>query len=65
VFPHIVVVLGAGAQATVIERHVGDGDPFVCGIVEAQAGEGAQLDYVTVQQAGEGARVCSRAPRAR
>jgi Fe-S cluster assembly protein SufD len=65
VFPHIVVVLGKNARATVIERHVGDGDPFVAGIVEAQAGEGAQLDYVVVQQAGEAARVMfSRAARA-
>ena len=65
VFPHIVVVLGKNARATVIERHVGDGDPFVCGIVEAHAGEGAQLDYVVVQQAGEAARVMfSRGARA-
>lgn len=60
VFPHILVVLGAGARATVIERHVGDGDPLVCGLVEVHAGERAQLDYVTVQQAGEGARVFFR-----
>lgn len=65
VFPHIVVVLGKNARATVIERHVGDGDPFVCGIVEAQAGEGAELDYVVVQQAGEAARLMfSRGARA-
>jgi Fe-S cluster assembly protein SufD len=57
VFPHVVVVLGAGARATVIERQVGDGDPFVCGIVEAHLADGAQLDYVAVQQAGEAARV--------
>ena len=57
VFPHIVVVLGAGARATVIERHVGGGDPFVCGIVEVRAGDGAELDYVVVQQAGDAARV--------
>jgi Fe-S cluster assembly protein SufD len=57
VFPHIVVVLGKGARATVIERHVGDGDPFVCGIVEAHVADGAELDYVAVQQAGEAARV--------
>jgi Fe-S cluster assembly protein SufD len=65
VFPHIVVAIGKNARATVIERHVGDGDPFVCGIVEAHAGEGAQLDYVVVQQAGEAARVMfSRGARA-
>jgi Fe-S cluster assembly protein SufD len=65
VFPHVVVVIGKNARATVIERHVGDGDPFVCGIVEAHAGEGAELDYVVVQQAGEAARMMfSRGARA-
>jgi Fe-S cluster assembly protein SufD len=57
VFPHVVVVLEAGAHATVIERHVGDGDPFVCGIVEAHVADDAQLDYVAVQQTGEAARL--------
>ena len=57
VFPHVVVVLGKDARATVLERHVGEGDPFVCGIVEAHVGEGSELDYVAVQQAGEAARV--------
>ena len=57
VFPHVVVVVGKGARATVLERHVGEGDPFVCGIVEAHVGEGAELDYAVVQQAGEAARV--------
>ncbi len=57
VFPHVVVVVGNGARATVLERHVGAGDPFVCGIVEAHVGEGAQLDYAVVQQAGEAARL--------
>ena len=60
VFPHVLVVLGEGARATVIERHVGGGDPFICGVVEVLAGERAQLDYVAVQQAGEGARVFFR-----
>jgi Fe-S cluster assembly protein SufD len=57
VFPHVVVVLGAGARATVLERHVGAGEPLVSGIVEVQLGEGAQLDYAAVQQAGDDARV--------
>ncbi len=57
VFPHVVVVLGAGARASVLERHVGAGEPLICGIVEVQLGEGAQLDYAAVQQAGDDARV--------
>lgn len=60
VFPHIVVVLGAGARATVIERYTGEGDAFFCGIVEAQVGPGAALDIVTVQQADVEARVFAR-----
>jgi Fe-S cluster assembly protein SufD len=64
VFPHTVIILGAGARATVIERHAGEGDAFICGIVEAQVGPGAQLDVVTVQQADIEARVfISRAAR--
>lgn len=57
VFPHVVVVLGAGARATVLERHVGAGEPLIGGIVEVQLGAGAQLDYAVVQQAGDDARV--------
>jgi Fe-S cluster assembly protein SufD len=57
VFPLIAIVLGAGARATVIERHSGDGDAFVCGIVEAHVGAAAQLDVVTIQQADVEARI--------
>lgn len=57
VFPQIAVVLGAGARATVIERHLGEADALVCGVVAAHLGEGAALDYVAVQQAGENARL--------
>ena len=57
VFPHVVIVLGEGARATVIERHSGSGATFVCGIVEAHVGAKAQLDLVTVQQADEEARL--------
>ena len=57
VFPQIVVVLGDGARATVIERHHGNADPFVCGTVEVVAGEGARCDYVAVQRTSEAARI--------
>jgi len=59
VFPHVVVVLGAGARASILERFSGDGDTFVGAIVEVQLGDNAQLDYVAVQRAGEEARVMS------
>ena len=57
VFPHVAIVLGAGARATVIERHAGDGDAFICGIVEAHLGAGASLDVVSIQQADPEARI--------
>jgi len=57
VFPHVVIVLGDGARATVMERHAGEGDAFICGIVEAHVGQKAQLDVVTIQQTDVEARV--------
>jgi Fe-S cluster assembly protein SufD len=57
VFPHTLLRLGAGAQATVYERRLGEGDAFVAGIVEADLGPGARLDYVVIQTADDGARV--------
>jgi Fe-S cluster assembly protein SufD len=57
VFPHIVVSLGVGARATVLERHVGESDAFICGIVEGNVEADADLEYVVVQQCGDGARI--------
>lgn len=57
VFPHVVIVVGNGARATVIERHAGSGDTLVCGIVESHVGVKGQLDLVTVQQSDEEARL--------
>jgi Fe-S cluster assembly protein SufD len=56
VFPMISVILGENARATVIERHIGSAETFVCGTAHALAGTGSQLDYVVVQQTGESAR---------
>jgi Fe-S cluster assembly protein SufD len=60
VFSHVIVRVGANARATVVERHVGSTESFVCGIVEVALEPGAELDYVVVQQADEGARVIVR-----
>jgi Fe-S cluster assembly protein SufD len=57
VFPHTVVRLGAGAQAVVYERHLGEGESFVAGIVEVDLGPSARLDYVVIQDADDGARI--------
>jgi Fe-S cluster assembly protein SufD len=60
VFPHVVVRLGAGAHATIVERHVGSQESFVCGIVEIELAANARCDFVVVQQADDGARVLMR-----
>jgi Fe-S cluster assembly protein SufD len=60
VFPHTVVRVGAGAQVTIYERHLGSSESFVAGIVEADLGAGARLDYVVIQDADEGARIIMR-----
>jgi Fe-S cluster assembly protein SufD len=60
VFPHTVIRLGANARVTIVERHIGSTETFIAGIVEAELGPGARLDYVAVQQTDEGARVFLR-----
>jgi Fe-S cluster assembly protein SufD len=60
VFSHTVVRLGAGAHATIVERHIGEGEAFAGGTVEVELGPGARLDYAVVQQADDGARLFLR-----
>ncbi len=60
VFPQIVVRLGAGARATIVERHVGTSETFVCGTVEVELAERATCAYVVAQQADDGARIFFR-----
>ncbi len=57
VFPHTVVRVGANAQATIIERFVGETEAFISAIVEVDLEAGARLDYVAIQQTDEGARL--------
>ena len=64
VFPLIVVVLEAGAQATVIERHVGDGEPYVSALVRCERRAKCALDYVAIQHVGDGGRMHARSQRA-
>ncbi len=70
IFPQTVVRVGAGARVTIVERHVGNVDAFLCGTVEIDVGAGAHVDYVVVQQIDDGARAlvtrtarCARAGR--
>ena len=60
VFPHTVVSVGAGAHVTIVERHIGDNESFVCGLVEIDLAEGARLDYVVVQNADVTTRMLVR-----
>jgi len=60
VFPHTIVRVGAGARATLFERHLGSTESFVDGIVEIELAAGARLDYVVVQEADDGARLFFR-----
>ncbi len=60
VFPHTIVSVGAGAHATIVERHVGESESFVCGIVEIDLAPGARLDYVVVQDADVTTRMLVR-----
>jgi Fe-S cluster assembly protein SufD len=57
VFPRTLVRLGAGARATIVERHTARSEAFVCGTVEVELGAGARCDYVVVQDTGDGARL--------
>jgi Fe-S cluster assembly protein SufD len=64
IFPQIVVRVGANARVTIVERHVGNVDAFVCGSVELEIAAGARVDYVVVQEIDDGARILmSRAAR--
>lgn len=60
VFPHTVVHLGTNASATIVERHLGDSESFVAGIVEIELEPGARLDYIVMQEADPGARLFFR-----
>ncbi|MDR2674876.1 MAG: Fe-S cluster assembly protein SufD [Opitutaceae bacterium] len=51
-FPHTLVILGAGAGATVFERFnntAGAAAQFACGVNDLRAGPGANLTYVGAQ----------------
>lgn len=52
-FPHTLVVLGEGAEATVLERFGSPaGDHLVDAVTELAVGDGAHLRYLSVQEHG-------------
>ncbi len=57
IFPWNVVLAERGARVTILERIGGDG--MICGAAEVVTGEGADVTYAAVQEAGDGAIVIS------
>jgi Fe-S cluster assembly protein SufD len=52
-FPHTLVVVGEGADVTVVDRFAAHGDPHLCNVViEIIVGDGARVRYVSVQEHG-------------
>ena len=50
-FPHTLVVVGEGADVTVIDRFAAHGAPHLCDVViELVVGDGARVRYVSVQE---------------
>ncbi len=58
IFPHSLIVTGAGAKATVAEyvASAGDEDGFCCGVADLVAGENSKLTYVRTQNLSERAK---------
>ena len=57
VFPFIAVSVGIGAEVTILERHHGEGDAFVCGMVDAHIAERGVLNYVVLQQLNDASHI--------
>jgi Fe-S cluster assembly protein SufD len=52
-FPHLIVRLGADAEATVVDHHTGDDvDALVVPIIELAVGPSARLHYLNLQERG-------------
>ena len=50
IHPRTLVVVGAGAQCTLVESYVGAGGYFTNAVTEVVAGDGAVVDHYKVQQ---------------
>ena len=57
VFPFVVISVGSNAEVTILERHHGEGDAFICGMVDAHVAENATLNYVVLQQVSDGSQI--------
>ncbi len=54
-FSHSLILAGAGAQFTAIERFFGETDRLVCALTEIVAADGAQVGYAAVAEHGAAA----------
>ena len=48
--PRTLIVVGKNAQATIVERYIGEGSYFTNAVTEVAVGEGAVVDHVKLQQ---------------
>lgn len=65
VFPYTVVLAGEGAECTIIERIVLEGDaPFACGVVEAIASPKAHVGIASILEPGAGRVFLTRRAKA-
>jgi Fe-S cluster assembly protein SufD len=53
--PRTLIIVGAGAQCTIVETYRGAGDYFTNAVTEIIAGDGAVIDHYKVQQESAGA----------
>jgi len=53
--PRTLIVVGADAHCTVVEKYAGSGSYFTNAVTEIVAGDGAVIDHYKVQQEGAGA----------
>jgi Fe-S cluster assembly protein SufD len=52
-FPHTLVIVGEGAEVTVVDRFAAHGAPHLCDmVIELIVGDGARVRYVSVQEHG-------------
>ena len=52
-FPHTLLVVGEGAEVSVVDRFAAHGSPHLCDLViELLVGDGARVRYVSVQEHG-------------
>ncbi|HEY7437857.1 MAG TPA: Fe-S cluster assembly protein SufD [Acidimicrobiia bacterium] len=52
-FPHTLVVVGEGAEVSIVDRFAAAGDHLTDAVIELVVGDGANVRYISVQEHGE------------